>query len=72
MSNIREIPIKPGVSVERAIHAALEDLAQNVWNSHKVRINNVRINWFESVGVDETTNIVLGCEVESSSFVSNR
>ena len=60
------------VSIERAVHAALEDLAQNVWDRHKVRINNVRINWFESVGVKETTNIVLGCEVESSSFVGNR
>ena len=60
------------VSVERAIHAALEDFAQDVWDRHKVRINNVRINWLESVGVKETTNIVLGCEVESSSFVGNR
>lgn len=60
------------VSVERAIHAVLEDLAQNIWNRHKVRINSVQINWFEAIGVDETTNIVLGCEVESSSFVSNR
>ena len=60
------------VSVEREVHAALEDLAQNVWDRHKVRINSVRINWFDAMTAGETKNIVLGCEVESSSFVGNR
>ena len=59
-------------SVEREVHAALEDLAQNVWNRHKVRINSVRINWFEAVSAKETTNIVQGCDIESSSFVGSR
>ena len=60
------------VSVERAIHKALEDMAQGVWDRHKVRINSVCINWFEVVNAEGTRNIVQGCDIESSSFVGSK
>ena len=60
------------VSVERAAHAAFEELAQHIWDQHKIRIDSVSFDWFEVPGADGTQNVVQGAFIKSKSYRSER
>lgn len=55
-------------SSERNAHAAFEDLAQRIWDEHKVRINSIEFSWVENHRVDGTDNHVKGASIDSNSY----
>lgn len=67
-----ELETKITVSVERAIHLALIDIAQTIWDEHKIKLDRVYIDWLDFSGVDGRKCFVNGVSVDSQSFASER
>lgn len=54
------------VAVEKAVHAALRELAQSAWDKHGVCVQSVRFSWFDASTLAEPRLIVSEVEAEMS------
>lgn len=60
-------------NAERTAHAAFEDLAQQIWDQHKIRVDSVSFDWcciptLSGKAIAE----VMGADMDSKSYRSER
>lgn len=59
-------------NAEKSAHAAFEDLAQQIWDQHKIRVDSVIFQWFEALKYDGVCNVVQGASMDSESYRGER
>lgn len=53
------------VAVEKAVHNALRELAQTVWDKHGICVRSVRFSWVDVSSNEEQKMIVTEVEAET-------
>jgi hypothetical protein len=54
------------VPVEKAIHEQLQNLLQEIWDKHKVCVNELRPNWFDVSDMGESKMLLTGLELKTT------
>jgi hypothetical protein len=53
------------VTVERAAHDAMRDVAQSLWDKHGLRIDDVTFRWIHSIGCSGEDYHLAGIDIRS-------